>query len=72
MVAIRRARELKIPYLGLCLGMQRAVTEFAREVCANGMAVFLQNISGRIYSLIMNSTLLALGGANAVWQIFLN
>ena len=40
--------------------------EIIREVCANGMAVFLQNISGRIYSLIMNSTLLALGGANAV------
>ncbi len=31
MVAIRRARELKIPYLGVCLGMQMAVTEFARE-----------------------------------------
>ncbi|EPD77721.1 MATE family efflux transporter [Atopobium sp. oral taxon 199] len=40
--------------------------ELVREVCANGLAVFLQNISGRIYSLIMNSTLLALGGANAV------
>ena len=33
MVAIRRARELKIPYLGVCLGMQMAVTEFARDVC---------------------------------------
>lgn len=32
MVAIRRAREQKIPYLGICLGMQTAVIEFARDV----------------------------------------
>ncbi|MBF4804416.1 CTP synthase [Lancefieldella rimae] len=32
MVAIRRAREQKIPYLGVCLGMQTAVIEFARDV----------------------------------------
>ncbi len=31
--AIRYARENKIPYLGLCLGMQLAVVEFARGVC---------------------------------------
>jgi CTP synthase len=31
--AIRYARENKIPYLGLCLGMQLAVVEFARNVC---------------------------------------
>lgn len=30
---IRFAREHKIPYLGLCLGMQCAVMEFARNVC---------------------------------------
>jgi len=30
--AIRFARENKIPYLGICLGMQLAVTEFARDV----------------------------------------
>ncbi|HPZ42750.1 MAG TPA: CTP synthase [Bacillota bacterium] len=30
--AIRFAREEKIPYLGLCLGMQLAVVEFARNV----------------------------------------
>ncbi|MBI5698690.1 CTP synthase [Candidatus Saganbacteria bacterium] len=30
--AIRYAREHKIPYLGLCLGMQTAVIEFARSV----------------------------------------
>jgi CTP synthase len=30
--AIRYARENKIPYLGICLGMQLAVIEFARDV----------------------------------------
>jgi CTP synthase len=30
--AIRYARENKIPYLGLCLGMQTAVIEFARSI----------------------------------------
>ena len=32
--AIRYARENKIPFLGLCLGMQCAVIEFARNICA--------------------------------------
>ena len=32
-MAIRYARENKIPYLGLCYGMQLAVIEFARNVC---------------------------------------
>ena len=31
--AIRYARENKIPYFGICLGMQCAVIEFARHVC---------------------------------------
>jgi CTP synthase len=31
--AIKYARENKIPYLGICLGMQLAVIEFARNVC---------------------------------------
>ena len=30
---IQYARENNIPYLGLCLGMQSAVMEFARNVC---------------------------------------
>jgi CTP synthase len=34
--AIRHAREHKLPYLGICLGMQLAVVEFARDVA--GMA----------------------------------
>lgn len=32
-LAARYARENKIPYLGLCLGMQVAIIEFARHVC---------------------------------------
>ena len=32
-LAIRFARENGIPYLGICLGMQLAVIEFARHVC---------------------------------------
>jgi CTP synthase len=31
--AIRFARENKVPFLGLCLGMQCAVIEFSRNVC---------------------------------------
>ncbi len=33
MAAIRYARENGVPYLGICLGMQAAVVEFARHVC---------------------------------------
>ncbi|HLS85093.1 MAG TPA: CTP synthase [Burkholderiales bacterium] len=33
MAAIRCARENGIPYLGICLGMQLATIEFARNVC---------------------------------------
>ena len=31
--AIRFARERKVPYFGICLGMQTLVIEFARNVC---------------------------------------
>ena len=33
LAAIRHAREQGIPYLGICLGLQTAVVEFARNVC---------------------------------------
>src|SRR3989442_176187 len=33
MLAIRYAREHGVPYLGICLGMQLATIEFARNVC---------------------------------------
>jgi len=32
--AIRYARERKVPYFGICLGMQTACIEYARNVCA--------------------------------------
>jgi len=32
--AIRYAREREIPFLGLCLGLQTAVIEFARDACS--------------------------------------
>jgi len=35
-LAAKYARENKVPYLGICLGMQIAIIEFARDVC--GMA----------------------------------
>jgi CTP synthase len=31
--AIRYAREKRVPFFGICLGMQMAVAEFARDVC---------------------------------------
>ncbi|MBC8101094.1 MAG: CTP synthase [Cytophagales bacterium] len=31
--AVRYARENKVPYLGICYGMQMAVVEYARHVC---------------------------------------
>src|SRR5690606_30232443 len=36
--AARYARENKVPYFGLCLGMQIAVIEFARNVAGLGQA----------------------------------
>jgi CTP synthase len=36
--AIRYAREHHVPYLGICLGMQLAVIEFARDVAGLGQA----------------------------------
>ncbi|MFO0591312.1 MAG: CTP synthase [Polyangiaceae bacterium] len=36
--AIRYAREQKVPFFGICLGMQLAVVEYARTVCGLGGA----------------------------------
>jgi CTP synthase len=33
LIAIRYAREKKVPYFGICLGMQTACVEYARNVC---------------------------------------
>lgn len=32
-MAVQYAREMRIPFFGICLGMQLAVIEFARDVC---------------------------------------
>ncbi len=37
-IAAQYARENNVPYLGICLGMQLAVVEFARHVCGLGGA----------------------------------
>jgi CTP synthase len=53
--AIRYARENKIPYLGICLGMQLAVIEFARHVCGLADAnstEFQPNTAHRVVGLI--------------------
>lgn len=33
LLAIKWAREQKVPYLGICLGFQLAVIEWGRHVC---------------------------------------
>jgi len=38
LLAIRHARENKVPYLGLCLGMQLMVVDFAREMLGDEKA----------------------------------
>ncbi|AOJ68375.1 MULTISPECIES: CTP synthase [Burkholderia] len=53
--AIRHAREAKVPYLGICLGMQLAVIEFARDVVGLARAnstEFDQNTPERVVALI--------------------
>ncbi len=42
--AIRFARENKVPFFGICLGMQMSVVEFARNVCG------IKNAHSREYS----------------------
>jgi CTP synthase len=37
-LAVQRAREKKIPFFGICLGMQMAVVEYARNVCSMNKA----------------------------------
>ncbi|MDI6605421.1 MAG: CTP synthase [Thermoanaerobacteraceae bacterium] len=50
--AIQYARENKIPYLGLCLGMQCAVIEFARNVAGLKDAHSIEFNSGTMYPVI--------------------
>ena len=44
--AIRYARECKVPYFGICLGMQTMVIEFARNVCGLDACQFHRVRSG--------------------------
>ena len=44
--AIQYARENKVPYLGLCLGMQLAVIEFARNVAGVAQATSEEFVNG--------------------------
>ncbi|MDD2717463.1 MAG: CTP synthase [Candidatus Wallbacteria bacterium] len=50
--AVRLARELKIPFLGLCLGMQCTVIEFARNVCGLAGANSTEFDQNTIYPVI--------------------
>ena len=58
--AIQYLRENKIPFLGICLGLQCAVIEFARNVCgiseANS-AEFSQNTKDFVIDLLPNQDL---------------
>jgi len=50
--SIRYARENKIPFFGLCLGMQLSVIEFARNVCNLPQANSTEFDSDTIYNVI--------------------
>jgi len=53
--AVRFARERKVPFYGICLGMQLAVVEFARNVCGLSSANSLEfdpNTSDPVISLM--------------------
>jgi CTP synthase len=49
-VAVKWAREHKIPFLGICLGMQLAVVEWARNVCGiKGKPLLLDPFDCELY-----------------------
>lgn len=52
MLAIRYARERKIPYLGICYGMQLAIVEFARNICGLKGANTTENDKKTTYPVI--------------------
>ncbi len=51
-IAIKYARENKIPFLGLCLGMQLTVIEYARNVCGLPYANSTEFEPDTIYNVI--------------------
>ncbi|HWH75840.1 MAG TPA: CTP synthase, partial [Candidatus Binatus sp.] len=64
--AIRYARENRIPFFGICLGMQMAVAEFARNVCglerANSTEFDLQTAHPVIHLMEEQKSIDAKGG----------
>ncbi|MEO0116341.1 MAG: CTP synthase [candidate division WOR-3 bacterium] len=64
--AITYAREKEIPYLGLCVGLQCAVIEFARNVCglkeANSTEFDPQTPYPVIYQMAEHATVKGMGG----------
>lgn len=64
--AIRYARENKVPFFGVCLGMQCAVIEFARNVCklknANSKEFDMETPHPVIWKLEEQRSIKALGG----------
>lgn len=57
--AIRYARENNLPFLGVCLGMQCAVVEFARNVCrmtGANFAEFAPEVTHPVISLLPEQT----------------
>lgn len=59
MLAIKWAREQKIPFLGICLGFQLAVIEWARNVCG---------LAGTPYDLVSECPEVSMVG---LWDPFL-
>lgn len=49
MLAIKYARESKVPFLGICLGFQLAIVEWARNVLEIHGGVNLSNLLVFIY-----------------------
>ena len=58
LLAIKWAREQKIPFLGICLGFQLAVIEWARNVCG---------LAGASYTSVPESPRIPMNG---VWARF--
>lgn len=60
MLAAKYARENNVPYLGICLGMQISVIEFARSV-SNFLFICYLVFSDRILFLVIQLSFLGFG-----------
>ncbi|RCK74546.1 MAG: CTP synthase [Ignavibacteriae bacterium] len=54
-LAVKYVREMKIPFFGICLGMQCAVIEFARNVCGlkNANSTEFENTNQNVIDLML-------------------